>query len=142
MRRLLALLALCGCSFATGLDAVKSEPNAEKRAKAALEFANVAITESRTAYLDSEYDKALTALGEVRTAADLALESLDATGKNARRSPKPFKDAEKRINEMIRRLDSLENDFGLDDRSAVQAVKGRLHEIHDELIVRIMGKKK
>jgi hypothetical protein len=124
------------------LDGVRSEPNLERRAKAALEYANAAITASRQSYLDSNYQQALASLKEVSAAADLALESLDATGKNARRSPKPFKNAEKQINELIRRLNSLEADFGVDDRPAVQQVIQRLSEIHDELIVRIMGKKK
>jgi uncharacterized coiled-coil DUF342 family protein len=124
------------------LDGVRAEPNLEKRAKAALEYANTAITVSRQAYMDSDYKQAMASLNEVRTAADLALESLNATGKNARRSPKPFKNAEKQINELIRRLNSLETDFGVDDRPAVQQVVQRLSEIHDELIVRIMGKKK
>jgi hypothetical protein len=141
--RSIGLILLSATSlFGSSLDAVRAEPNPEKRAKAALEYANASITEARKAYLDSDYKTALASLAQVGESADLVLESLDATGKNARRSPKPFKTAEKQINEMIRRLNGLETDFGIDDRPAVQAVVQRLHEIHDELIVRIMGKKK
>lgn len=143
MTRIVGLMLLpAALLFGADLDAVRAEPKLEKRATAALEYAGSAITQARAAYLESKYTEALAALAEAPVAVDLALESLDATGKNARRSPKPFKNAEKKINELIRRLDALESDFGIDDRPAVAQVRQRLNEIHEELIVRIMGKKK
>ena len=137
----LALIA-AGSLFGQGLEAVKAEPNLEKRAQAALKHADEAITASRKAYMESEYKTALTSLEEVQSAVELCLESLNETGKNARRSPKHFKRAEKDIRSLLRRLDSLESDFGVDDRPAVKKVEARLQAIHDELVIRIMGKKK
>lgn len=136
------LLVFAASAAAPSLEAVRAEPDPEKRARAALEYADAALTASRTAYMASDYKKSLASLDQVRQAAELCLESLDATGKNARKSPKHFKRAEIGTNELLRRLRSLENDFGVDDRPRVLEVEQRVQEIHDELIARIMGKKK
>jgi hypothetical protein len=42
---------------------------------------------------------------------------------------------------IIRRLDNLEKEVGLEDRPAVQAVLKRVHEIHDETLLNIMTQK-
>lgn len=135
------LLLIAGVLSGSNLDAVKAEPDPEKRAKAALEHANSAITQSRNYYVDSEYKKAFASLDEVRAATEICVAALDATGKNARRNPKSFKKAEMRINELVRRLRSLEADFGVDDRQQVRNLQSSLEDIHDRLVVRIMGKK-
>ncbi len=143
IRTLLILFVLIrAAGFASGLEEAKAEPNLEKRSKLALENADAAITEARTQYLGNHYKEALASLDEVRESVELSLTSLNATGKSARRSPKHFKIAEKAIREMLRRLQTLELDFGVEDRPAVSKVEKRLQEIHDELISRIMSRKK
>ena len=136
-------VVLMAASLAAAFDmsAVKAEPDPEKRARAALDYANSSITTARSAYGNSEYKKALAALDEVSDAVDLCMASLDATGKSARKSPKAFKKAEMQMSEMMRRLKSVENDFGVDDRPAVERVQQRLQDAHDRLISSIMGKK-
>lgn len=141
IRAIGVLLIIAASATAFDLNEVKAEPDLEKRAKAALDYANRAITTSREAYTHNEFKKALASLDEVGQAAELCLASLDATGKSARKNPKPFKRAEMQINDLLRRLESLESDFGLDDRPAVSSVTKRLQEIHDALISRIMSKK-
>ncbi len=128
--------------LASGLDAVKAESNLEKRAKLALDYANDAIDASRKAYSTGDMDATTAGLDQVREAAEVCLEALTATGKDARRNPRPFKRAELRINELLRRLKSLETDFGAGERAAVEKTQQRLLEIHDDLISRIMSKHK
>jgi hypothetical protein len=143
MTRLAAWLFVIAVGVsAADLEAIKAEPNLEKRSKAALAYADDAVTEARKAYTSGEYKQAFARVEEVRAAVELSLESLNETGKIARRKPKPFKHAEMRIRALLRRLRSLEHDFALDDRPLLVKTEQRLQEIHDELLARIMAKKK
>lgn len=141
MKRVIALsLAVAAIAFATNLDTIKAEPNLERRSKLALDNANAAVDASREAYSAGKIKQSKIALAEVRDSVDLCFDSLKATGKEARKSPKPFKRAELNIRELIRRLKSLENDFNVDDRDEILKTEQRLQEVHDELITRIMSK--
>ena len=143
MKRAVGLgIALVAVVLANGLDAVKSEPNLEKRSRLALDNANAAIDTAREAYAAGHLKESRDALVEVRDSVDLCLESLNETHKEARRSPKAFKHAEMEIRELIRRLKSLETDFSVEDRNEVFKTEQRLQEVHDELIARIMSKHK
>lgn len=143
MTRLLSLaFAIGAVAFAAGLDDVRAEPNLEKRSKLAIEYADSAIDSARKLYAAGDYKAALSSLAEVSEAADLSSESLAATGKNARKHPKPFKKAELGIRELLRRLKGLELDFGVDDRESILAVERHLQKIHDDLIAQIMSKRK
>ena len=82
------------------------------------------------------------ALTEVRDAVDLSVQALDDTHKDPRKSPKAFKRAEMDIREMMRRLQSLEDDFSVDDRGEIFRTEQHLQEVHDDLITRIMTKRK
>ena len=135
-------LVMAGALLASGLDAVKAERNPERRSKLALDNANSAIDAARDAYSAGHLKQSNAALAEVRESVELCLESLDATGKNARKSPKPFKHAELEIRGLVRRLKSLETDFSVEDRGEVLSTEQRLQEVHDELISRIMSKRK
>jgi hypothetical protein len=135
-------MALVAVTLASGLDAVKSEPNLERRSRLALDNANSAIDTARQAYAAGQWKESFSALIEIRDSVDLCLASLNETHKDARKSPKAFKRAELEIRELVRRLKSLESDFGVDDRSEVLKTEQRLQEVHDELIARIMSKHK
>ncbi len=143
MKRSIALgIALAAVMLASGLDSVKSEPNLEKRSKLALDNANAAVDAARQAYDAGHFKDSLSALNEVRDSVELSLASLNETHKDARRNPKAFKRAELEIRELVRRLKSLESDFGVEDRAEVLKTEQRLQEVHDELITRIMSKRK
>jgi hypothetical protein len=137
----LLMLALTSC-LALDLEAVKAEPNLERRSAKALEFADASITAARAAYNRGEIKTAVAALGDVAAGVDASQGALKATGKNPRRDPKHFKRAEMKIREMLRRLKNLETDFSVEDRPALIEVESKLQQIHDELIAAIMGKKK
>lgn len=133
---------LAAAVLASGLDAVKSEPNLERRSRLALDHANTAVDSAREAYAAGRLKESLSALDEVREAVDLSLTSLNDTHKDARKNPKAFKRAEMEIRELVRRLKSLESDFSVEDRSEVLKTEQRLQDVHDELIARIMSKHK
>ena len=142
MHRIAVALILAFVCHAGELDGIKAEANLEKRSDRALEYANREISEARQAYSAGDLNKTREALDEARSAVELSYASLEATGKNPRRSPKHFKRAEMQIREMLRRLRGIEDEFSVEDRGLVQKVEQRLQEIHDELLSGIMTKKK
>jgi hypothetical protein len=70
-----------------------------------------------------------------------AEKALADTRKDARRNPKHFKLGEMRTREMLKRIDSLENDMDIDERSFVAEAKVKVQAIHDEWLLGIMGAK-
>jgi hypothetical protein len=124
------------------LGSVKTEPNLEKRSEMALDYANSALDQARDAYTAGDVAKTETALGELRESVELAYQSLEETGKDARRNPKFFKRAELKTRELLRRLDGLRQTVSFDDKALVEKVRDRVVEVHDNLLKGIMSKKK
>jgi hypothetical protein len=123
------------------LGPAKAEPDLEKRAQLALTNADHAIDDARAAYKAGEESKLAAALAEVRESVDLAYTSLQDTNKAARRA-RSFKHAEQRTHNLARRLASLSDEISVDDRKAVEEVRGHVQEVHDQLLAQIMGRKK
>jgi hypothetical protein len=128
--------------LALDLAGIKAEPRLERRSQLALQFADSALDSARDLYKKGEVDACSTALGEIETAVQLAYDSLMATGKDPRRNSKPFKDAEKSTRQILRRLESLSDLMSAFDRGAVEPVQHTVSDIHDKLIIGIMGKQK
>ena len=136
------MLLLLTLMLALDLTGIKAEPRLEKRSQMALQFADSALDSARDLYKKGEVDACRTALGEVEAGVQLSYDSLMATGKDPRRNSKPFKDAEKSTRQILRRLDSLSDFMSAFDRGAVEPVQRTVSDIHDMLIIGIMGKKK
>jgi hypothetical protein len=142
IRQILMACALTAFCRGGDLDAIKAEPNLEKRSDRALDYADQEIDVARKAYAAGNLNGTREALKGVRASVELSYDSLQETGKNPRRNPKHFKRAEVRIREMLRRLHGLEDEFSVEDRPPIQEIEQRLQEIHDELLTGIMTKKK
>jgi hypothetical protein len=122
---------------------VRAEPNLEKRAHAALDNAERALKASRKAYDAGDLQQTQALLDEVKDSVGLAEESLNATGKNPIKSPRHFKYAEIKTEDLLRKLNGLSQDMNVADRAMADPVKARLQEVHDSLLQGIMmGKKK
>ena len=134
MKTAILLMALCGALSAADLAAIKAEPNLEKRADQALAHANEMVDEARK-------EPTPAALGEIGESVDLCRDSLLATGKTPRKSPKAFKKAELATRQIIRRLENLRQDLAATERAGVEKLIGHLHDVHDELLDGIMRKK-
>jgi len=126
--------------LALDLTGVRTEPNLEKRSELALDYATTALDIARDASIAGDEVKMKASLDEVGESVELAWHSLTDTGKYARDN-KYFKRAEVRTRALLRRLDGLRDTSGIDDKPAIEKVRGRVAEIHDELIQGIMGKK-
>jgi hypothetical protein len=136
------MILLFTLMLALDLAGIKSEPKLEKRSELALHYADSSLDSARDSYKNGDVDACRSALAEVEAGVQLAYDSLMATGKDPRRNSKPFKDAEKSTRQILRRLESLGDLMSAFDRSAVEPAQQVVSDIHDKLIIGIMGKKK
>ena len=137
-----------GLIFAPGLlpadlKIALNEKDLGKRSKLALDNAAVALKEAREAYQKGD-DKALAAAAlEIEESVSLAWDSLESTGKNPRKSPRWFKQAEIETRNLLKKLETLQHDFGFEDRPMLDKAKARLQKVHDDLLTGLMeGKSK
>jgi hypothetical protein len=122
------------------LNAIKNEPNLEKRSELALDYSNTALDTARDAESAGEEAKFVAALDEVRESVELSWHALTDTGKYARNN-RYFKNAEVRTRALMRRLDGLRDVAAVEEQPRIDKVRTRVSEIHDELIQGIMSKK-
>lgn len=127
--------------YALDLGTIKKEPNLERRSDLALQYANSALDTARDAYTAGDLDKTGAAIEEVGSSVDLAYDSLGQTGKDPRRSPKFFKRAEMSTRQLLRRLDGMIESMSVADRLVAEKVRGRVADIHENLLKGIMKKK-
>lgn len=141
---LLPLLMTAAAAGLSGydLDAVRRQTNLEKRSELALANADEALDRAREAYEQGDYAVFKAALDEVDASLVLCKESLDESGKNARKKPKYFKKAEIGLRRISRRLDNMQVEVSVDDKPTVERVLTRARNLQTEILHAIMGKKK
>lgn len=124
------------------LEAVKSEPNLEKRSEKALVAAQRFLDQLRKG--GDLHDRAvlLPALEQIRGGVELCVESLEASGKDARRSPKYFKKAEIGLRKLNRQLEDLRVALSADDRAPVAELLTYTRAVQENLLLGIFTKKK
>lgn len=125
------------------LDQARAEPNLEKRSKLALENADAVLREAREAYRAGNGTDTTAKVKELEESVELAFNSLTETGKNPRKSPKYFKQAEMTTRELSRKLDDFQREMSYSDRPSLDAVKAKIQQVHDDLLTGLMeGRKK
>ena len=141
--RILAALALLALTPLLALDlaAVRAEPDLEKRSDKALAAADAAFQAARTAFKNGDAADETARLATVRESVELAIKSLQDSGKDARRSPKYFKKAEIALRKLIRNLEDFRFAKGADERAPFEELIAVVHEAHDKVLTGIMTKK-
>jgi len=140
-RTILMLLALGLVSAAwlpADLKTALAEHDLGKRSKLALENAGSALTAAREAYQKGDNPALAAAALEIEESVALAWDSLESTGKNPRKSPRWFKQAEIETRKLLKKLESLQNDLGFEDRPVLDKAKARLQKVHDDLLTGLM----
>jgi hypothetical protein len=146
-RTILMLLAL-GLVSAHGLrpadlKAALAERDLGRRSKLALDNAGAALKAAREAYQKGDDPALAAAAGEIEESVDLAWDSLESTGKNPRKSPRWFKQAEIETRNLLKKLETLQHDMAFEDRPVLDKAKARLQKVHDDLLTGLMeGKSK
>ena len=115
-----------------------NEHDLGKRSKLALDNAGAALKEAREAYQKGDDTALAAAAAEIEDSVSLAWDSLESTGKNPRKSPRWFKQAEIETRNLLKKLDSLEHDLGFEDRPVLDKAKARLQKVHDDLLKGVM----
>lgn len=144
MIRLSVLLAasLLAAPIRADLASVKAEPNLERRARKALENADQALKAAQEAYRNGDAKQTEAAFDELGESVVLANDSLKQTGKNPRRSPRHFKNAEIKTRALLRRLEDFRPQMSPDDRDSLDKAQAAVQKVHDELLTGIMGEKR
>jgi type II secretory pathway pseudopilin PulG len=139
----LVAIALAAAPGAAGdLTKAKAEQNLERRSKLALENAAAELQAAREAYRNGDSEKVAAHVAEVGDSVDLAYDSLKKTNKDPRRSPKWFKNAEISTRDLLRKLDTFQQDMSFNERAGLDELKAKIQQVHDDLLVGLMEGKK
>lgn len=144
MTRTALLLLALGVALpaaAGDLDGVKAEPNPEKRSERALDAAERSLEALSTAYNAGETKAAAESEARTLEAVALALESLEASGKNPHAS-KYYKRAEIRTRSLSRRAADFAESASVDDRPQFLKLRDQVQAVHDKLLDEILLRKK
>jgi hypothetical protein len=137
-------LSLCFTPAARAdLKAALAEPDLEKRSGLALDNASDALKAARKAYEENDNERVTASVGEIEQSVELAQTSLQKTGKDPRNHPKWFKKAEISTRDLLRRLDTWQQQMSYADRALLEPVKAHIQKVHDEILDGLMeGKHK
>lgn len=125
----------------TDLSTIQREPNLEKRADAAISYADRLAGQLSKSYESGDWAGVQAKLEEIAQAAELCLTSLRDSGKNPRKSPKYFKRAELKARAILKRLEAFSQLASVDDRGPVEAARSRVQQVHETLLHEVLGLK-
>jgi hypothetical protein len=129
------LVAAALLSAQSALDAVRAERNPGRRSEMAMSMADEALDRAREFYRSGDSKRGEEQLTVVEKLADECLSSVEEAHKS-----KYTKKAELRMAALARRVDSLADDLGYDQRSKARELHSHLEEIHDKLLAGVMSK--
>jgi predicted acylesterase/phospholipase RssA len=142
MKALIALLGFALCLGAADLEAVKKEPDLERRSEKALDAALEAVKRARTlpaeggSLADLQKD-----MDAVIDAVELALQSLRDTGKKPNKLTRSYKRGELKTREIQKHIDILIQALAFDNRPPAEKAQARMNVLHDEFLFGVMSGK-
>lgn len=131
-----------GAKAPPDLETVRAYPKPEKRANEATKFAEETLKRVVKTFHGGDTEKGKQMLADIQTAVELAYESLESTGKDARRKPKHFKRLEIATRRLVSDLRDVERNLNFDERPMIEPVIERVEEINSKLLTAIMTKNK
>ena len=142
MKVLIALFGLTLCLGAADLEAVKKEPDAQKRSNLALDVAVAALKDARalpgeggsSADLQKDMDTMIEAV-------ELSLKSLRDTGKRPNKLAQAYKRGELKTREMQKQMENLVQALAFDNRPPAEKAQAQLNVLHDEFLFGVMSGK-
>ena len=145
VRLITLLFVTVACSSIVGqvqsLERIKALPEMTVRARQALEFAATRLETATQAYKADGVEEGRRALDDVGTAVELAVESLEATGKNPRRNPRHFKSAEIRTRRLLRQIQQVRDRALTVDQPDFDRLIDRVEAANGKLLLGIMSQK-
>jgi hypothetical protein len=141
MRWLISVALVSSC-FAADLAAIREERDPTRRYVLALEHAAAHVAEARTAFQEGKPEAASLAIEQVIAGVRLCDETLRATGKNPSKNPRHFKRAELKMRDIDKRLKTIEEEVGFEERAPIKKVRAEIAKMHEEMLLDIMGRRK
>ena len=140
---LLGMAALC-CQAGQppSLARIEAISDMERRSRQALEFAYTQLQRAVDAYQAGNLDRGRQELESLVQAVDMAVDSLEATGKHPRRHPRHFKHAEIRTRKLLQQLRRAQIDAHLDDQEDFDGPIRRVEQANGKLLLGIMSPRK
>lgn len=114
------------------------EQDPVKRAQLQLKLAGLRLDDATRFYRSGDDAKGLAALKEMLGLSEQVEKGLFATGRDPRKKPKGFKDAEIAFRKMHRKLVDLRVTLPVDERPVIEEIIRRIDEMHDEFLYGIM----
>ena len=133
---------VCQAAQHPDLATIEATQDRERRSRLALEFAQTRIDTAMRAYQMDDLDKGARELEALGAAVELAVKSLESTGRNPRRSPGPFKRAEIQTRKLLQQLHHVRREAHPDDREAFDRAIQRVEKANGQLLLGIMAPKK
>jgi len=127
--------------FSVDIAALKSEADPERRSEMALASADQEVTAAKQAYSSGDDKAEQRALADVSSLVDVSYDALEHTTRAPRKS-KYYKSAELKLTALMRRLSSFRDEVSFEGRAAVDSLIKRISDVHDQVLVAIMSKKK
>ena len=131
----------CLASQHPGLARIEAISDLERRSREALEFALVEFEAALTAYGSGELDRGKAALDGVAEAVEMAVDSLQSTGKHPRRHPRHFKRAEIRTRKLLGQMKRAQQKAHLEDQADFEAAIQRVETANGILLLGIMSRR-
>jgi hypothetical protein len=142
MKVLIALLGFALCLGAADLEAVKKEPDLERRSDKALDAAMEVVKLARALPAEggslADLQKHMDTLIE---AVELSLQSLRDTGKKPHKLTRYYKRGELKTREIQKQLDILVQALAFDNRPPAEKAQARMNVLHDEFLFGVMSGK-
>lgn len=142
MKVLIALLSFALCAGAADLEAIKKEPDLEKRSDKALDAAVEVLQQARALPAEggslADLQKDMDAVVE---AVELSLKSLRDTGKKPNKLTRFYKRGELKTREMQKQIDGLIQALAFDNRPPAEKAQARMNVLHDEFLFGVMSGK-
>ncbi len=142
MKVLIALLGFALCAGAADLEAVKKEPDLEKRSERAMDVASEVLKQARALPAEggsiADLEKAMDTMVE---AVELSLKSLRDTGKKPNRLTRFYKRGELKTREMQKQMENLIQALAFDNGLPAEKAQARLNVLHDEFLFGVMSGK-
>lgn len=142
MKVLITLLSFALCVGAADLEAVKKEPDLEKRSDRALDLATEALKLARA--LPNEGGSIADLQKDMDTmveAVELSLKSLRDTGKKPNKLTRFYKRGELKTRELQKQMENLIQALAFDNRPPAEKAQARLNVLHDEFLFGVMSGK-
>ena len=136
-----ALVSLAGSTAPTDLDAIKAISEWSKRSDFALDYAAQTLDDAKTDNQAGKANKVQADLKQIDEAAQVCFSALQDSRKKPR-NDKHYKRAELKLRELARRLRGFRDDVPFEQQDAVGATLKNVQDIHDRLLLEIMGKGK